>query len=432
MAGGGESYFSAFALHFKATATDVGILATLPPLIGSFFQLLSVALSRVTRNRRNIILLGALLQVLSWLPLTLLPPLYPRYSLVIILGSLILFYGAGNLVTPQWTSLMGDLVPERKRGRYFSYRSRLSSITGLMALVGAGLVLQHFSESTAVMFGFVIIFAVSAVARMISAYHMWRMYEPPQGDVRIPSLGEWWARWRGTAPLRFSAYFSAMQFSVAIAGPFFTVYMLRDLGFSYLELMTNTAVSVLVQFLTLRTWGRIGDAFGHRLTLMVTGFCMPAVPALWLLSENFWYLLGAQAVSGLVWGGFTLSANNILFDLVPREDRVQYLASHNVMAGVSTFAGSLVGGLLATTLPAHWGLFRPASILCWLFLISAVLRLVSSATFLPRLHETRAVRPFSWHGLMYFLTGRRWRHAPRRRPALQPHPPAHTTIAPAK
>lgn len=42
-----------------------------------------------------------------------------------------------------------------------------------------------------------------------------------------------------------------MQLSVAIAAPFFVVYMLRDLHFTYLEFTINTAMSILIQFLAL-------------------------------------------------------------------------------------------------------------------------------------------------------------------------------------
>src|SRR4030067_1340604 len=41
MAGGGESYFSAFALFLKATTEQIALLASLPPLLGSFAQLVS-------------------------------------------------------------------------------------------------------------------------------------------------------------------------------------------------------------------------------------------------------------------------------------------------------------------------------------------------------------------------------------------------------
>jgi hypothetical protein len=55
--------------------------------------------------------------------------------------------------------------------------------------------------------------------------------------------------------------------------------------------MAATAITVVAQFLTLNMWGRISDAFGNRLVLVVTGWMIPVVPALWLLSGDFWYLM---------------------------------------------------------------------------------------------------------------------------------------------
>ena len=40
---------------------------------------------------------------------------------------------------------MGDLVPERRRGRYFARRTRLMSLTAFTALWLAGIVL-HFGK----------------------------------------------------------------------------------------------------------------------------------------------------------------------------------------------------------------------------------------------------------------------------------------------
>ena len=50
MTGSGETYLSAFAVFLKATTAQIGLLASLPPLIGSFAQLLSAWLGRRTRK----------------------------------------------------------------------------------------------------------------------------------------------------------------------------------------------------------------------------------------------------------------------------------------------------------------------------------------------------------------------------------------------
>ena len=117
MAGAGETYFSAFALFLKATTAQVGMLSSLPPLIGSFSQLLSAWLGQIIGQRRRIILIGVYLQALSWIPLMLLPVVFPDYGVMLLIVAVTLYYSLGNLVNPQWSSLMGDLVHEQQRGR---------------------------------------------------------------------------------------------------------------------------------------------------------------------------------------------------------------------------------------------------------------------------------------------------------------------------
>jgi MFS family permease len=180
--------------------------------------------------------------------------------------------------------------------------------------------------------------------------------------------------------------------------------MLRDLGFSYVEFMFNTAASVCVQFLTLSRWGRLSDLFGNRLILVTTGVLIPLMPVLWLLSPNYVYLLGVQAVSGLLWAGFALSASNYVFDLTPRDQRAALMAVHNVIAAGAVFLGATLGGWLGSVLPERlelgpvtWDWVSP---LCGAMVVSAVVRTLVIAVFLPHLREVRRVRPLSGSGLM--------------------------------
>ena len=181
-----------------------------------------------------------------------------------------------------------------------------------------------------------------------------------------------------------------------MAAPFFAVYMLRDLQFSYLRFMATTAMAVLVQFLTLNTWGRISDVFGNRLILITTGSIIPVLPALWLVSDNFWYLLAVQIVSGLNWAGFSLSAGNFLYELVPSERRSRYMAFHNVLTAFAVFGGGMLGALSIGALSQHsealgW-LWSGGSVLLGVFALSALLRGLVALWFLPRLEEAKIPR----------------------------------------
>jgi len=305
---------------------------------------------------------------------------------------------------------MGDLVPERRRGRYFARRTALASLTAFTALVCAGVVLYLFDEFGRPLSGYLLIFTVAACARLVSAHHLKCMHDPTGrvSPLAFPSRREWLSRLRHSPFVRFSLFFALMQFSVSIASPFFTVYMLRDLQYNYLEFMANTATSVLMQFITLGMWGRMSDRFGNRLILVTTGIFIPFLPSLWLLSTHFWYLIAVQMLAGLCWAGYSLSTGNFLYDLIPAEKRVTYMALHNVLANSGVFFGALLGGLLGVMLPKHLNVsgheVQWLSVLYGVFLISTLARLTVTALFLPHLKEVRDVAPMSVGGLVFRVT----------------------------
>lgn len=399
MAGGAESYFSAFALHLKASTAQIGWLASLPPLIGSFLQLLSAWLGKRYPRRRPLFLAGASLQALTFVPLIVLPLLLPAYAIPLLIACVTFYYAGGHFASPPWTSLMGDLVPPRRRGRFFGARTRYITITMFVSMVAAGGVLHAFDTGNAVLFGFIGVFAVALVARLASVYHLTRMHEPPKpASAPLPPLA--WrsltARVRASPFARFSVFFALMQGATAIASPFFTVYMLRDIGFTYLEYMAITATAVLSQFLSLKTWGRLCDAFGSRAILRVTGAMIPVLPLLWLPTHNFWYLMLVQMLGGMAWSGFSLAANNSLYDLVSPDKRTTYFALHTVAYSAAIFAGALLGGYLGSVLPDRLTVFGGeivlSSALLGVFLLSSMMRALVAGTFLRTLRESRPMR----------------------------------------
>jgi MFS family permease len=260
------------------------------------------------------------------------------------------------------------------------------------------------------LFGFTLIFSIAMLARWVSVYHLAKMVDPPGhvAAIEIPIGHQWLQRIRQSQFVRFSLFFALMQFSVAIASPFFAVYMLRDLDYSYSQFMANAGMSVLAQFLTLTQWGRISDVFGNRRVLSVTGVLLPLMPLLWIVSHNFWYLLAVQALSGLAWAGFTLSAGNFLYDLIARERRATYLAIHNILAGSGIFCGAMLGGFLGVSLPAtlefmaiSWAWMSP---LLGVFAISALARMTVILLLLPKIREVRRVRNISFSNVIFRVT----------------------------
>jgi MFS family permease len=408
--GAGETYFSAFALFLRATAPQVALLSTLPPLLGSLAQIFSAWLGSYNVGRKRLVLAGCVVQALLWLPILLVPLLFPQYTIAALLVLIVLYHGANNFAAPQWTSIMRDLVSERRRGRYFGYRTRLTTITTFVSLVVAGLLLHAFDTAGRTYLGFVVVFSLALIARAISTYHVTFLHEPAHSSTTPDMhIAHWWKSLRSTGAIGFSTYFALMNTAVGISGPFFAVYMLRDLELNYLEYTVLTGTSVFTQFLTLTTWGRIADVYGNRLILIVTSISLPIVPLLWLVSADLWYLILAQAVSGLTWSGFTLGAGNLLYELVPRTRRAAYIAFHNVGNAAGVFAGAMVGAALVLLLPPRTVFFGEGGVtstLLYLFAISGLLRAIVAALLARRLRETRKPRKeLSAPALVMRITG---------------------------
>src|SRR5687768_18592115 len=81
MQGSGETYLSAFALLLHSTPFQIGLLAAVPPIIGTIAQLLSVKVLDRVQSRKPLILVGASGRAPASLPWFVLLMLFPGYGL---------------------------------------------------------------------------------------------------------------------------------------------------------------------------------------------------------------------------------------------------------------------------------------------------------------------------------------------------------------
>ncbi len=401
MFGAGESYLQAFAVFLKATTAQITLLSALPSLLGSLAQLASAWAAGYAVPRKVLIFAGVLLQTAAWLPIIALTLVPTESPVLLLLIAVVLYYIGGQFAAPPWSSLISDLVPERRRGRFFGRRTQLMSMMTFVSLSAAGLALEFFAQRALAVWGFAAIFTVALAARIYSLAQLMRMHEPLSrlAPMALPPLGGLFQRLRGSDFMRFALFVGFMNFAVAIASPFFTLYMLRDLKFSYVMFTAATAVSVLMQFSTLNLWGRLSDVFGNLRVVQVTCVVFPLLPVLWVVFPNFWVIVAIQVVGGIAWAGFGLAAGNYLYDVVPPEKRAAYSAVHQAISNTAVFGGALLGGLLATNAPRALQLGDVSLTFVsglWLALCaSSLARLVVVAVFLPGLRETRLVRPIS-------------------------------------
>jgi MFS family permease len=204
---------------------------------------------------------------------------------------------------------------------------------------------------------------------------------------------------------RFVFYISMISLGTAIASPFFAVYMLKNLKFSYSVYMLITIIPILSGLLSMTFWGKFGDNYGNMKILKILGFFIPFFPILWVISifiqSNFLlvYLCIVEFFSGFIWAGFNLASSNFIFNAVSRERTAICFSYFNILNGIGVFIGTTIGGLISSIPGA---LFSLPFILI-VFLISGIFRMIVQLSMFSKIDEVKQVKDFHIGDIRYNL-----------------------------
>lgn len=384
MVGFSEQYITPFALAVGATRTQVGLLNSIPNFFTIFFTLKAANMVEKIGSRKKAILILVLFDIISLVPLLLVPLFIEHDPIVWFTLISLSFFLPPIMISPIWGSLMADIVPTRRMGKYFGKRSAIVGFTTLACSFIAAWVLNRFSDR--VMTGFIIIFAIAIAFRIASWLCYKKIYEPPMRVTPGQPFGfiDFVKETKSSNLARFIIFICLMNFTLNLAGPFQTVYLIDSLKLDYVTYMIILNASALATLLTLGYWGRRADKLGNVNIIKTTAALMPLAPILWIFSGNPFYLGAVQLLGGVAWAGFNLCAPNFIYEASTAEKRGRYLAYFSAINVGALALGALAGGFLSNVLPPTAG-----SRLLSLFLLAGILRALIAAVFLPKIQEVR-------------------------------------------
>lgn len=346
---------TAFALHIGAGAALIGLLAALP-FLTQLAQAPAVLLVERLRARKRIAVLSsiagrAMLGVMALLPFG---SRWAAPVLVVATLQLCLMSAVGGCA---WNAWMRDFAPEDRLGTVFASRTRWGTVTTLVASVAAALLLEFTPGGSDLRdYAFCGLYALGCLAGLFSAAIVSRMPEP----VMPPSTTRGRDLWGLLSEplkdgnfLRLIAFLGTWQFAINLATPFFTVYLVQQLGYGMSVVMGLSIASQLANVFALRNWGLLSDRFSNKSVLLV------AAPAYVLCIVG---MIGASQLGGggrLAWlavlhllmgasvAGVTLATTNITLKLSPKGEAAAYLAAGSMVTALTAGAAPILGGLFA-------------------------------------------------------------------------------------
>ena len=240
---------------------------------------------------------------------------------------------------------MADLTLHTERARYFARRSALIHVVLLVAFTLAGLGLHGGGVRTPE--HFVPRFCIGLLARQCSAVALG--LQPDSAGEPAAARPDTSQRVRealGRSRFRVAVYVALLGFGTQVAAPFFTPYMLRELGLDYRAFAALSAVSILAKALMFPWCHHLAQRFGLRNLLWCAGIGVAIVPLLWAASPQLGTLVLANAVGGIAWAGLEYSSFQLLLDSAPASVKTEFFSLSSTLTGVGQVTGAFAGGLL--------------------------------------------------------------------------------------
>lgn len=347
MVGLGETYLAAFVLAVGLGELVAGLIGSVPLVIGGILQMISPRAIRKLGSHKRWVVLCAAIQACMFIPLVMAALAGTISTLGVILVASI-YWGASLATGPAWNTWIGTLVPVRVRPRFFASRTRISQACVFSGFLMSGLLLQWASREGLVLETFAFLFGVAGVCRLVSVWMLANQSEPVPIPPRMQPhpyrrLFKELAKGPGGRLLTFLV---AVQAAVQISGPYFTPFMFKNLHHSYGEYVTLIAVAFLARIIALPALGSVAHRLGARRLLWLGAIGIAPVSAGWVLSQNFYWLLGIQIFSGVVWAAYELAFFLLFFESIPEEERTSLLTIYNLINTLAWVTGALLGGAI--------------------------------------------------------------------------------------
>ena len=352
----GGLVLTGWALHLGLSPQLVALLGALP-FTAHLFQLPGAfATSRLGSRRVALASVGISRQL--FLPLALLPwlPLSPAGAQRLLLVVAVAHHAISILGNNAWTAWMADMVPARLRGRYFGRRTASCTVASGLASLGAGLLLDRAGSargnSLALSALALLACAAGALSTVLMArQHSRRARRVPLARAARQSIAP--ARHpRGQRLLAFSFGWSS---AVGLAGPFFTIYLVRDLRAGYAVGALYAAGLAGARVLSAPIWGRAIDRAGPRAVLLLCSLGLAASPVLWLLAAEgrLWPIALDALAGGIFAAGHALAMFALPLAVAPERERPFWHAGFAVAGGAGyAVASALAGHAAASPLAA--------------------------------------------------------------------------------
>ena len=370
-----------------------GLIVSLP-FWGNFAQAFLLPFVKTWLSPKAISVAGSSLQAFCWavlaVMLSFLPTDHPETSGRWFLAVFAASAAITSLAGVSWMSWVQEWIPVGLRGKYFGRRNRVLQSAQILFLLSAGLLISRMGGAL-IAFQFLLVAAV--LLRVVSVLYQSQIRPVASTVVSIEAktpIGSQLQTLVNTpAFLWLVAYGAGWGFAACCFGPFYPLFMYKNLGFSVEHVGLLVVLSCLGGALSSPAWGALADRFGNKPVILFCMITWQVQNYLWcfLTPDNSWMLYGMWVFGGIMGSGFVLSLFNLQLKIIPPEAKTLAISVNLAVTSLVTAVAPIIGGMILQHFLAGGG--DPFNIYHRVFAVLPTLALLS-CLLLTRVHEPAA------------------------------------------
>jgi MFS family permease len=367
-------YLSLLAVAVGITVSQMSYLRAAESLSRNLLQLLWGRLVD-RKGKRIFIAIGRILNGIIIASLVFIEA--PTLVMILMIGVAICW----SIITPAWSSLLGDYTTYSNRGAVIGRISALSQTGSLGAMIVAFLIsLNQVGETTPE--SFKLLLALSAGMSIVSGAMSLFIEEKPLDkedqklDLRVVFRD-----------IRLRTYLIVnviYGIGMSFAWPLFPFIIVNKLSLTIWQVAAYSIFSAASSMFSQRYSGKLMDKIGRRPVVVFSRVIMAVSPLFYVVATDWTHVALSEIIMGLGMGAWMSSGPTYIIDLAPVEMRATYLAANTAVFGVATFMGNLLGGYVTGNFLSVGGNLQGINMG---LMISAGLRFITGLLFFL-IHET--------------------------------------------
>lgn len=339
-----------YATRMGASPSEIGLMSSFNNLFANSLQVPWGRLSDILRRRISIIVVTSVVSSLILISMALIT----EPKTFIILTALYFFFSSASI--PAQNALLMEMTKPSSRSMIISNMNTASLLGGLVATLFSGLLIDY--EGGRITLSSAIAAALSLAGSLI----LLKIKEDGVRKVDLKGIASIF-RVSDTPSLinensRFKLFlrFSAIHgFFMSFAWPLFTITRMTILNLSMTEVGAISVIQNVVTLMAQPLMGRLVLTKDRKSLMGSYYVSLTVVPLVYCFAQSFIHIAILSIFLGFILAIGNATILPYILDIIPEDHAGELISIYNMIAGISYFMGSIIGGNMVGIMSQYLG-----------------------------------------------------------------------------